>query len=168
MAIKHIPEEPKKPSVEEIKTSDLVYSLEVKLIDTDKGWFMIEGAASPNMKYNDPAGGITFDAITSAVERRIPEMSAEDLENLKAHLSSGPFRIIKEFRDVKELTLAQNYQNYKPEVLKQQKEKVENIIKMEKQIEELRELIQKKLQEKRSPDEIQKSTRNSVKKTTDS
>lgn len=168
MAAKYPSEEPKNQVVEEMKIGDLAYSLEVKLISTDRGWFMIEGAASPNMKYNDPAANSDFETVVNTIKSRIPVMSAEDLENLRTSISAGPFRLIKEFREINDKTLYENHQNYEPDVLKKEKEKLEYIMKMQEQIEQLHVEILKKLQEINNPQAIVETTKTKIKKTTDS
>ena len=145
-------------TVEAIKTHDLVYLLEVKLIQSDKDWFINKQMANFSIQYHDPHKKLDFANITEAIKTRIPTMSFEDLTNLKTNLATGPLGLIKEFADEKNAQFARTYQQYKGKGLSNAKIKVAKIIKLQSDIEELFALIEKKSAELSTSTKIAENT----------
>ncbi len=156
-------EQPKKFPLDEIKTDDLAYSLEVKLVESDKDWFIREQMVSPSLEQHDPVEQYELIAIIETLKKRIPAMSQIERENLRNSLSAGPFREVKKLRNEMESDLAQTYRSLEVEALKQKKEKVENIIRMQKSLEEILSLIEKKSESEKKTSEIQDETKEKTK-----
>ncbi len=149
-----------------LKIEDLVYSLEVKLLKSDKNWFIADGMISPLSEYNDPAEPFDFESVVKVIKIKIQKMTEEELENLKNNFRAGPLRDMKNFRDQQELILAKNYQSYSPEKLRQMKEKVEKIIAMQKNVEEILELVERSKAAIKEQEDIRAATSKKIKKIT--
>lgn len=141
-----------KITVDSVPNDDLVYSLEVKLIQSEKDSFLNEGSIKAETSCNDRYPQFDSETIFEALKKRTPNMNAEDLKKLRAGLISGTFSRLAEINEKKQFQLydmaknssllPENEGNANKNKLKTMEKTAKNLQNWKKKIDELVETIQ--------------------------
>lgn len=137
MTVKSPRETPPHRDIQDVKTDDLVYSLEVKLVLGNKNWFLTQDLARPTMEYHDPATEWDAKTIIENIKTRVPEMNSEDLKNLGMTLKSPILKAVKDLNTALQIDLGSTYQSLAPQALQKKKEEVEYVISIDRGIDEI-------------------------------
>lgn len=160
MAVKSPQEGTKQIDIRNVNTDDLVYSLEVKLIQRNKEWFLMENLIPPAMEQHDPTAELDVQILVETIKARIAGMTPEELENLKNTLRSPVLKAIKDLDTDRQLDLGSTYQSLEPGALQKKKEEVEYVIRIGQGVDE----ILKMIEEAKKTKTIQTASREAVKK----